>query len=136
MSLIIKKQNIAKTKEFAEVEWANITSIFGLIFVFGRSVFAPKKIIGSFLLVIIFAIGTLAIAPYYYSYGITAILCLYLISSFVYGSIFYSFRKSTLTDNIKGTNLTKFDIYFSFLLLYLFLLPWFIYLLFPSLLLD
>ncbi len=113
MSLIIKRCGIAKTKEFIDVEWANITSIFALIFIFGKSVLIPKKILGSLLIVLIFTIGSLAIVPYYFSYAATTNLSLFLISSFIYGSIFYSFRKSTLFDNINETNLSKFDIYLS-----------------------
>ncbi len=133
-NVVTKKQGIAKTKEFAEVKWAEINSICALIFIFGRSVFVPKKILGSFGLVLIFIFGTIAFVPYYFSYGAATILSLYLISSFVYGSIFYSFRKSTLTENIKETNLGKFDIYFSFFIIifvftamvYLFILAFFI----------
>ncbi len=117
MIQIIKKQGISKTKEFAEVEWANIASTFALILVFGKSIFKIKKILAAFVLVFVFAFGTLAVAPYYYSYGTTTILCLYLISSFVYGSIFYSFRKSTLIENMSGTNLNKFQIYLSFFII-------------------
>ncbi len=113
MNATIKKQGISKVEQFIDVKWANVTSIFALIFIFGKSVLIPKKILGSFSIAIIVAIGSLVMVPYYFSYGATINLSLFLISSFVYGSIFYSFRRSTLFDNLRETNLSKIAIYFS-----------------------
>ncbi len=134
MSLIVKKKGISKVPEFIDVKWANVTSIFALIFVFGKSVLIPKKILGSFFIAIVVAIGSLAMVPYYYSYGATINLSLFLISSFIYGSIFYSFRRSTLFENIQETNLSKIAIYFSIFvvmfiftaIVYLFIISFFI----------
>ncbi len=133
MYLVHKSKGIPKHKKFINVEWHKITSIYYLIFVFGKSVLTPQKLIGSFILILIFAIGSSAMMPYYFSYGTTANLSLFLISSFIYGSICYSFHKSTLFENIKGTSLSKYEIYFSILvivtlfsvIMYLFILAFF-----------
>ncbi len=124
------EKTLVKGKNLINEDITKIVSFKGLIFFFLKYSFHYTKILGSLLLILIIFFGTIAQIPFYFAFSAVENMSLFIISSMIYGSIFYVFRKSTIFENLRETNLNKTQIYFSIFvsmflftgLMYLFLL--------------
>ncbi len=113
--------SFVKGKNLINEKLSQIASFKELTFFFLKYSFSCTKIFGALVLTIIIFIGTIAEVPYYFAFGGALNFALFLISAMIYGSIFYTFRKSTIFENMRETNLNKKEIYLAiFISMFLF----------------
>ncbi len=110
-----------KGKNLINEEVAKINSFKELTFFFSKNIFNYKTVIGSLIIILIIFFGMIPQIPFSFAFSTTENLSLFIISSMIYGSTFYTFRKSTIFENTRETNLNKKEIYLSiFITMFLF----------------
>ncbi|NOQ50244.1 MAG: hypothetical protein GQ557_01080 [Mycoplasmataceae bacterium] len=100
----IKKLN--KEKNLAQ--FAFFIEIFSI---FNKQIWKWKSFFGNVLLTFIIIFGTLALIPYSFSFSFSINFLIYLTSSFVYGYVFYNFRRSTIFENSLLSGMKKSTLY-------------------------